>query len=763
MEKLYYSPLEFEGLSATQAIQAAVDAAHESDIRMVVIPAGTWCLAEPVRLPSHTTVVLDGARVESRGTAFCNLSSQDQSTKSLGGEEHDIILLGKAGAVLAGGVELNNVKDFRIAGLTLEGTVHLVHARFGRLQELIFQNADRAMVLGEGCNSLLVRDIQASTCREAVVLEGGKTTLFGRSPNMYDISVSRLLAATQGAPVVRISSSEPEVYNLFFRDITDLTPAGEPAVVLGEGPELRDISLRGLDSQRRVTVSGSCDGIFLGNLWGPEPEFAQGSTRLLVDPERMEIALPQLSQPLEQAYITPNDPDFYGQTDSQTLQNAVCAAVSQGKKLVIPRYNARTGQLRWDIDRAIRLPSNCTVELWGAHLRQTDYSYDNLFVNEGPENENITVTGLGDALLDSGEPNGLKEKNAGTLGLPDITANALMLFRHVRGLTVENLNIHESRWYGLVCYYCTQGRAADLHLYAPPIFPDLGGIQLRSGCRDFLVEDISGMSGEDMVILGAQALDDDRSDPRGKTPDICDILVRHLLVNSSRCCSLNILAHDGRRISRVVAETFLDCSLPEQKKQPWAAVSLGSVQGYRQAPGGVEDISHITLRDIYSRGGRVVTVAGGASHVKAHNLHGFTSVTVGVETAPGPEVRDFGAAMLRPGRIGTHLRHCEIYGLFFRCIQGSPYMRGTATSIITDKRKFVGMLLRLQDLQAEDLTVREIRAERIGQGVFLTGQAEVDISGVEVAICGRAMAVCGSGCTLRMEGRTVPQTLTRKV
>ena len=55
-------------------------------------------------------------------------------------------------------------------------------------------------------------------------------------------------------------------------------------------------------------------------------------------------------------YITPNDSGVVGNSDSQSIQNAVNYAVQTGlRKVVIPRINERTGKEFWDIEKAIIL------------------------------------------------------------------------------------------------------------------------------------------------------------------------------------------------------------------------------------------------------------------------------------------------------------------------------------------------------------------------------------------------------------------------
>ena len=81
----------------------------------------------------------------------------------------------------------------------------------------------------------------------------------------------------------------------------------------------------------------------------------------------------------------------------------------------------------WEIERAVKLPSNITLILDGCHLRMADGVYSNMFVNEhyGTEiartplgtDRNINIKGRGMAIIDGGSFNGLTERTAGKNGL----------------------------------------------------------------------------------------------------------------------------------------------------------------------------------------------------------------------------------------------------------------------------------------------------------------------------------------------------------
>lgn len=753
---MYVSPCS--GLSDQEAIQQAVNSAAETDIRTVVIPATkTWVLDKPVLLPTGVTLILDGAQIRAEGIAFTNAHADAPDKLCLGGEQDHLFLLGTKDAAIAGStapqVAFKNMKDYGISGISFVGGegLQLLHCRYGKVQKLQFTGSRYGIFLGEGCNNNLLEDIVADTKEEAVIWSAGDTAVWGRSTDMYDSVLSRLDAKTGGAPAVAVCAGSVVANNLFIRDITDRTKGTGVTVDLGKHShtELLDLTVRGIKSARTtVSVSDNCDGVYLGNLQGSDAVIAPKATRVYEEACTEAVATPRLEKPADMEWLDANDPKFAGATDYETLQNAIHAAA--GKCLVIPRRNTRTGKTVWNVEKTLQIPSDTTLVLLDAHLRLADFTYCNLFTNENAA-KNIRILGVGSATLDSGKFNGLKVKNANTLGLGPITDNALLLFSGVDGLIAENLHMIQNRWYCILCVGCTKGRLSNLDICAHPNFPDMGGIRIHSGCRDMLVENITGLTGEDTVVVAAEPEDAVFKPACG---DISDIHIRTVKANASRSNIVTVKAHGGRKVSRVLAETLLDCSLPEQKKLPFATVQLGDTAS--------ENLQDIRVRDLNGRSAATVQLGGSSEDIAVSNIHSYGSSDNALRTFPLPESFDYqlgnvlmDLAEMDRGYRAT-VKKLRVNGVFFRCQQASRYMRGTATSIITDKKKFLGTVVELRNFRAEDVQIENVLADRVGNGIRVTGQADVEVANFQAAEIGRAAATCGGNCHLVINGETIP-------
>lgn len=742
MDKIYISPLTFAGTDS-QRIQAAVNEAVKTDIRVVVIPQKDtpWMLDETVLLPGDVTVILDGAAVHSAGVAFQNTNAEDPTTKALGGEQYEIYIIGTQGATLSGigdkpQIYLSNVKGYRIAGLTFQngGGLKLNYARYGKVQKLRFAGSTYGVSLSEGCNNNIIEDIDADTQAEAVTFRGEDTPMFGRGKEMAETILCRVRATA--SPAVSIFPGPCDTYNLMLRDIT----AAGDGVLLGcpeDTQSIIDITLRNINAQGYgVITKGACDGVYIAN--AGKTQFEVEATRCFTDDVAENIALPQLEEAPRQAVITPNDPAFFGETDADTIQAALNAAVAAGKMLLIPRYNARTGSTLWNIGKAIILPTGAQIALLKTHLRQQDFCYDNMFRAEHAEN--IVITGVGDAILDGGIHNQLKSRNAEKYGMR-IEQNACVLLTDVKRARFEHFQFKQTRWFALCATFCEDLTVSGVVFTNYPLWPELGGIMLRSGCKQVLAENLSGITGEDLVYIKALATDGTLGD---RDVNIENIHVRNTSVNVTRCTVVRLIAHDGRKIQHVLAENLLDPSLPEEKKLPWAAVAVGSSLLHTQRCGTCEELSDIVIRDVYSRADRIGELGGCSQNVTFTNLHGFGSCDYILQT-----------------RLWADSKNLRGNALYFRCIQGSRYMRGTATSNITDPKKYIGHSVFFENFYSKDAVLENLFVTINGEGFKLTGGGQLEVKNLQMGACGRAFSLCSTDSCLIINGKVQPTTAYR--
>lgn len=256
-------------------------------------------------------------------------------------------------------------------------------------------------------------------------------------------------------------------------------------------------------------------------------------------------------------------PEFLGETDSQTIQNTIDRAAADGVgKAIIPRINPRTGKPLWVIDKTILLPSDMTVILDGCHLRLKDGVRENIFRNKNAwtpegntlegEQHDIRIIGVGNAVLDGGEPNGLCEQmhRDDPLKNPHMQVNLLLFLHNVRNFEVRGFQCRDSRWWATCFMFCRWGRISELDMRMYGTLENQDGVDIRIGCEYITVENITGITGDDTVALTALPRDtyfEGMLHVEGKSIDIHDITVRNITSSTHGCGLVRLLCEHGAK------------------------------------------------------------------------------------------------------------------------------------------------------------------------------------------------------------------------
>ena len=277
------------------------------------------------------------------------------------------------------------------------------------------------------------------------------------------------------------------------------------------------------------------------------------------------------NETMQHTIITPCREEFLGQTDSETIQNAVnYAHEKEINSVTIPRLNPRTGEPIWHIEKAIIIPSDMEVILDNCHLRQQDGCFDNIFRNfEDTEREghtlaeqahNIIIRGVGHAVLDGGNHNGLTQPKSLKDGNPHISRNNLIMMYNVRDFVIENLELRDQRYWAINLVHAERGRLSQLHIAGDNHCRNQDGIDLRVGCSNILIEKITGQAGDDIIALSAIGNRDNLEyvnyvyRVEGHEEDIHDIVIRDIIATSVECSVIALRNCDGRKLHDVTID-----------------------------------------------------------------------------------------------------------------------------------------------------------------------------------------------------------------
>ncbi|MFA7174584.1 MAG: glycosyl hydrolase family 28 protein [Kiritimatiellia bacterium] len=347
--------------------------------------------------------------------------------------------------------------------------------------------------------------------------------------------------------------------------------------------------------------------------------------------------------------VTPNA--FNEGSDSDRIEAAIAKAVETGERSIeIPRMNAKSGQPIWLIERAILLPSNFTLLLRDSLVRLAPGTQDNLIRNAGTskepmeENENIRILGIGNAMLSGGteahfDPPGDRS------GWPTIG----VLLCGVKYFTIEGLTLEETQaWAISVENGCAFGRIANLHFKNTAKYPNQDGVDIRKGCHDILIENITGELGDDAVALTALRSDKPPTPGRksmqigGKKPrendNIYNITIRNVRVKTPYHMVM-LLCHDGIKLYNIFISDIMDASEVGDRRRTNAGVKLGESGYSSMSRGHMGDISNISVNNVLTRGKRSLWVRAPLQNAVLRNIMGYDGCTNVVEiSAPTSNV-----------------------------------------------------------------------------------------------------------------------------
>lgn len=342
--------------------------------------------------------------------------------------------------------------------------------------------------------------------------------------------------------------------------------------------------------------------------------------------------------------IYASDKQFWGENDSQTIQNAVDHAEKTGiNRVVIPRHNDRTGENIWNISSAILLPSNMTVVLEDAHLRLCDGVFDNIFRNrniftpegntlEG-EQEGIHILGSGNALLDGGVHNGLVEQmhRDDPVKYPRLSVNLMIFLHNVRHFTVSGLHFVNARWWAVCCVYCRWGKIRDLDFRFHADHENQDGVDLRIGCEYITIENITGITGDDTVAL--TALPQDHLVPEtalhvaGKSWDIHDITIRNIISSTHGCGCVRFLCEQGAKEYNITVDGVKNTN----EVVTGSTILVGTTAGeFLKNPHKMGDFRNIVLWNITACGHRAITFCESVQNMVVENVTTYGDNLVGI-------------------------------------------------------------------------------------------------------------------------------------
>lgn len=324
------------------------------------------------------------------------------------------------------------------------------------------------------------------------------------------------------------------------------------------------------------------------------------------------------------------------------IQAAIDEAARHGVSVVIPRYNERTGKCIWEIDKTLWLHSGSDVLLDNCHIRLMDDTYIHFFANDSASADkkwwkketrqfDISLTGRGCATLDGGNHNGIFEKDFNIYdddgnfvkkvevkGFKGIYFNRGLCFRNVERIKVSGLRFVNQRYWGMCFEFCSYGHVSDIIFDADASVSNQDGIDVRVGCNNFLIENITGRTGDDTIALTNFPVTEPDVD---MDMNIHNVIIKNIHSKlSSSCDIIRLLNRGGTEIYNVQISNVVDISEENESPRALAAIRIGDLNDYPfrlNLPG---EIRNITVRDVITRARFGVYVANSLTDSVIENI-----------------------------------------------------------------------------------------------------------------------------------------------
>lgn len=379
------------------------------------------------------------------------------------------------------------------------------------------------------------------------------------------------------------------------------------------------------------------------------------------------------------------DPNFYAHLgdDSAMIQAAVDVAAQTGETVTVPRRNERTGRCLWEITHAIRLHTGSVICLDNCVLRQADGMFENIFINSNQDTPqvctregrqfDIKIYGLGNALLDGGRHNGFTENTQADEGKRPVLYNSMFNFVNTERVSIKNLRIVNQRYWAITFHYSSHGRIANIDFYAPHTVVNQDGIDLRTGCSHFLIENITGCTGDDTVALTClTSRFDEAMRAAGLDDGLHHVMIRNICT-CTPCAMVRLLNHDGKPLYNITVENIMESTerdparLRDRENEPLdpvaeklrvgACVRIGENYYYNVYGSGKaqpEDTYNVTVRGVTGRMRTGIRVSCALSNAVLDNVQiygdGGTGIYFGEGTVKNIRVSNVGYSLCHEPR-----------------------------------------------------------------------------------------------------------------
>lgn len=401
----------------------------------------------------------------------------------------------------------------------------------------------------------------------------------------------------------------------------------------------------------------------------------------------------------EKTFLTPNDKGILGADDAVSIQNAIDAASENGiNKVVIPRYNKRTDSCVWVISKILRIPADMMLVLDNCRVELAEGFSGPMFSNSRCEEEA--------GKLIAGEQTNIRILGKGVTVL---AGNGAMLKLHnVRNFTVEGFRVEGGCGNALSLMYCSYGKVCNIEFAGDCSAENQNGIELRCGCHDVTVENITGIVAGHVVSMVAEAGPELElpAHVMGVVVDVRNIIVKNI---KATCCGslVKLFNQDGLMLYNVLIESISDTSADYSENRPFSAVMIGDTEAKANVRAALPgETKNITVRNVFTRGRYGVAVCGTLTNTLLESIHVHGDCEYAVATI---------------GQEPTKLMNLLCKGIYYSVEQRSGEEALAAA-------QYKGSVLSFENCEGEHICIRDIFANKAACFVKAAGEITIDMT-----------------------------------
>ena len=177
------------------------------------------------------------------------------------------------------------------------------------------------------------------------------------------------------------------------------------------------------------------------------------------------------------------------------------------------------------------------------------------------------------------------------------------------------------------------GLLARSSSYEQVVIKNSDGIDLRCGCHDIIIENITGFTQDDTIALTGLpgTIEKELFPVDGLPTDIHNVIIRN--VNASAYCAIvRLLNQGGVKLYNILIDGVMDSSATcPCLERTSTGVRVGDLHLYRERHSTAEETYKITVRNVYTRANVGLRLAGSITNFVTDNICGFDGCGVLIE------------------------------------------------------------------------------------------------------------------------------------